>query len=127
MAEYDAGWKRLAAAARRAPAPGDGLSAERVRDLAVLARRSALARPWAPLERRSLLALAVLLVCALLALVPYRTEVGALLASTRADLAALPSRVPRPPRPPSAARALEALPDLGSFLDLTPLSSESPP
>jgi hypothetical protein len=106
MAEFDERWKRLVAAARipREP-PGE------------LVRLP----PRAPSERRSLLALAALLACALLSLVPWRDEVGGFARGAIDELAALPARVPRPPHPPSGASALAAL------LDLSPFTKDSPP
>jgi len=117
MAEFDDGWKRLVGAARAAQEPSDGLSAQRVRELARLARRP---RVVSSHERRSLVALAALLACVLLALVPWQQQVADLCENASSELAHLPARVPRPPRPPSGALALEAL------LDLSPFTTESP-
>jgi hypothetical protein len=127
MAEFDDRWRRLVAAARSAGEPAGELSARRIRELAALARRLPVARPCARAERRSLVAIAALLACVFFALLPCSAEVGAFLDSVTSDLADLPNHVPRPPRPPSAALALEALPDLHSFLELTPFSTESQP
>jgi hypothetical protein len=106
MAEFDERWKRLVAAARITQEP-----------LGALVR----VQPRAHSERRSLLALAALLACVLLALVPWREQAGEFIADAGADLAALPARVPRPPHPPSGASALAAL------LDLSPFTKDSPP
>jgi len=62
-----------------------------------------------------------LLICMLLALVPWREQVGDFVHGATHDLAALPARVPRPPHPPSGAETLAAL------LDLTPFTMESQP
>jgi hypothetical protein len=117
MAEFDENWRRLAGAARSAGEPVEGLSAQRVRELARLARRP---RVVPAHERRSLAALAALLACVLLALVPWQRQIAEMCASASKDLASLPARVPRPPHPPSGALALEAL------LDLSPFTTESP-
>jgi len=118
MAEFDEGWKRLVGAARSAREPLEGLSAQRVRELARLARRPRVAPSH---ERRSLVALAALLACVLFALVPWREQVAELCQSASTELAQLPARVPRPPHPPSGASALAAL------LDLSPFTTETPP
>ena len=117
MAEYDEGWKRLVEAARRANTPVGDLTPRRIAELA----RFAGMRSAENSERRSLLALAALLACVLLALVPWHEQVGEFLEDASADLAALPARVPRPPHPPSGALALAAL------LDLSPFTKDSPP
>ena len=117
MAEFDESWRRLVASAREAREPLEGLTAQRVRELAALAR----SRPESHSERRSLLALAALCACVLLALVPWREQVGDFVAGATSELAALPARVPRPPRPPSGAAALAAL------LELPPFTTESQP
>jgi hypothetical protein len=109
MSDFHERWMRLAAAARRADAPAG--------ELVRLARP----RPAARSERNSLLALAALLICMLLALVPWREQVGDFVHGATHDLAALPARVPRPPHPPSGAETLAAL------LDLTPFTMESQP
>lgn len=109
MSEFDEGWKRLVGAARSAQDLPEGLSAQRVRELARLARRPRVAPTH---ERRSLVALAATLACVFFALVPVQAQVGTF-------LGALPSRVPRPPQPPPAALALELLPDLSSFCSFT--------
>lgn len=127
MAEFDDRWRRLVAAARRADEPIEELPAHRIAELAALARRRPAARSLARAERRSLVATAALLAGVFLALLPCHAEVGALVTSAASTLADLPSRVPRPPRPPSAEVALAALPDLHSFLELTPFSTESHP
>jgi hypothetical protein len=113
MAEFDESWQKLVAAARRVDGPSAELSHERVAQLAAFARP----RPFARSERRSLLALAALLACVLLALLPCRSELDEFAASIRAGLAQLPSRLPRPPRPPAASALLEH----------NPFSLESPP
>jgi len=109
MGEFDDVWKRLVGAARSAREPLEGLSAQRVRELARLARRPRVALVHEP---RSLVALAALLACVFFALVPTQAQVGTF-------LGALPSRVPRPPQPPPAALALELLPDPRSFFSIT--------
>jgi len=106
MAEFDERWKRLVAAARIPREP-----------LGPLVR----VQPRVHSERGSLLALAALLACVLLALVPWHEQVDTFLETASADLAALPARVPRPPHPPSGASALAAL------LDLSPFTKDSPP
>src|SRR5689334_18692724 len=109
MAEFDEGWKRLVGAARSAQELPEGLSAQRVRELARLARRP---RVTSAHERRSLVALAAMLACVFFALAPVQGQVSAF-------LGALPSRVPRPPQPPPASLALDFLPDLSSFFSST--------
>ncbi len=106
MAEFDERWKRLVAAARRADEP-----------LAPFMHT----HPAPRSERRSLVALAALLACVLLALVPWQQQVAELCEGASTDLVQLPARLPRPPRPPSGALALAAL------LDLSPFTKESPP
>ena len=117
MAEFDEGWKRLVASARKAGTPVGELPPRRIAELARLARP----RPQAHSERGSLLALAALCACVLLALVPWQQQLDELFESASADLVALPTRVPRPPHPPSGASALAAL------LDLSPFTKDSPP
>ena len=117
MADFDENWQRLVAAAREAREPLEGLSAQRVRELAALARTKPAPRP----EWGTLVALAALLVFMLLALVPWRDEVGDFVESATHDLATLPAHVPRPPHPPSGASALAVL------FDLAPFTTESQP
>ncbi|MBK7645006.1 MAG: hypothetical protein IPJ19_18500 [Planctomycetes bacterium] len=124
MAEFDERWRKLVSAARAAEEPFSGLSPQRIAELA-RGRRSE--SPYARLERRSLVALAVLCACALLAIVPCRDRLSGLIDGARADLAALPARIPRPPQAPPASLALETLPDLHSLLALTPFSLENHP
>jgi hypothetical protein len=133
MAEFDDRWRRLVAAARNAGEPVRGLQSQRIAELASLARHRSFAqldrlpRAYARTERRSLVAIAALLAGVFFALLPCSAQVDAFLESATSDLAELPSRVPRPPHPASAAVALEVLPDLHSFLELTPFSTESQP
>jgi hypothetical protein len=133
MAEFDDRWRRLVTTARNAGEPASELQSQRIVELASLARHRSVAqldllpRAYARAERRSLVAIAALLAGVFFALLPCSVEVGAFLESATSDLAELPNRVPRPPHPPSAAVALEALPDLHSFLELTPFSTESQP
>jgi hypothetical protein len=133
MADFDDRWRELVKAARNTGEPIEEFSPQHIVELASRARRRSrdeldlLPRAYARAERRSLVAIAGLLACVVLALWPCGAEVGAFLASAASDLAELPSRVPRPPHPPSAAVALQALPDLHAFLELTPFSTESQP
>ena len=113
MAVFDERWQRLVAAARRVDEPVAELSAARLAELARFARP----RPYARSERRSLVALAALLACVLLALLPCRAEVSTFAASIRAGLAELPGSLPRPPRPPAA----------NTLLDRLPFTLETPP
>jgi hypothetical protein len=117
MSDFHERWMNLAAAARRVGVPPAELTPGRSAELARLACRQPAAGP----EWRSLLALAALLACVLLALVPWQEQVADFVAGAARELAALPARVPRPPRPPSGAAALAAL------LELPPFTTESQP
>jgi len=124
MAEFDARWKRLVDAAGPEFDPIAGAPPERIRALAALARRRPEPEPFTRVERRSLFALAALLLAVLASLVPWHQPVAEFLAVARADLAVLPSRIPRPPHPPPASRAFA---DVLSFLAPSTDSTESQP